>query len=649
MNAPTETFNSPAGICPMHAAPALERLLKESDELVLPMHKRMVAQYATNAAGAKELFLYYEDKEISFDEPELFSFGEQLAKQERFVAGTAVTWSLVTWPRIQELLEQLLDVGVIHYADRYAANHGAPKAPRNRPAPLPPGPARKAHTWSECESIMQSLTGRSLEQGYLELVIPIFRIAHMAVDADARQVGEANVFPKDLRLDIPTEWRVCSYAGTRHQSDRPMNITALKSMCLHWREMMAMVLIIRRAFLERFPEARAGWTVGHLERLATSILAVPSYMLMRNDNPVKSGELHPALSSLFRVTDGVRMTMHQMMFVPIGEPTIPPDTPMSSSQILAYAERNYSFHSEHGVCAGPSAMIDELLRVLVDGDMPKEGVPDTLPAALQAAMDVLPQAIDYGLLGLKAHAIVFSLWPAMARTYEEISDITRAWAEEGNLQVGAINARFSQHLSSVRHATYLASEQWRADREHVYVDMHDQSCKGLTGNRPACSLAESIQQRSTTDYSHDLQQLREIIASRLAMNSSEASPHLEQFVNTLAAFLRLEQTILQLSVSVQHEINVLLGRQLPKRPFSAHDIDLYNQLQGANARTLPYLVSEIEAMFDLDISLDMNTLRIMKKSFSASATPAGESPNSAGACPLNMCTSHAPNLNGEIK
>ena len=37
---------------------------------------------------------------------------------------------------------------------------------------------------------------------------------------------------------------------------------------------------------------------------------------------VENGHLHPVLSSMFRVTDGVRMAMHQMLFSPIYEPTL---------------------------------------------------------------------------------------------------------------------------------------------------------------------------------------------------------------------------------------------------------------------------------------------------------------------------------------
>jgi hypothetical protein len=58
--------------------------LQAADGLSLPLHRRMVVQYAQREDGVRELHLYYGDKEISFDEPDLFAFGEQLARQDRF-------------------------------------------------------------------------------------------------------------------------------------------------------------------------------------------------------------------------------------------------------------------------------------------------------------------------------------------------------------------------------------------------------------------------------------------------------------------------------------------------------------------------------------------------------------------------------------
>ena len=98
-----------ARACPVHAAHAQTAGLDAADELVLPLHKRVVTQYATTTAGARELRLFYGDKEISFDEPELFTFGETLGKQSRFVAGAAMSWGEgYKWPQVKELLEQLI-------------------------------------------------------------------------------------------------------------------------------------------------------------------------------------------------------------------------------------------------------------------------------------------------------------------------------------------------------------------------------------------------------------------------------------------------------------------------------------------------------------------------------------------------------------
>ncbi len=199
-----------------------------------------------------------------------------------------------------------------------------------------------------------------------------------------------------------------------------MNVTALKSMGKHWTQMMVALLRIRDAYLCRFPQAQHGWTVGDLELLSTLVLTVPTYLLMRTQQRVENGHLHPVLSSMYRVTDGVRMIIHHMLFTPTYEPTLPPDAPMTSAEIYAYAERNRVFHSDHGVCAGPRAMIEEFLHVLVDGK-PVEGAESVvLDAPVHAALEDLNPAFDYCLYGLQAYAVVFSLWPTMSRTYERL-------------------------------------------------------------------------------------------------------------------------------------------------------------------------------------------------------------------------------------
>ena len=603
---PTSTHPE-AAHCPMQAATP-RALLAPQDQLVLPLHRRVVAQYATDEVGATELRLYCGEQEVSFDEPAFFAFGESLAQQSRFTAGSATAWGPgYDWAQVQPLLNELLQAGVLRLASEVPQ---AALVTGPRPAPLPAGPCTEPRSWSEGADLMQALTGRPLELAYLELVLPIFRIAHIALDACGRQVGEANVFPKALRLDVPTQWRACIYAGTRHQVERPMNVTALKAMRQHWGAMTTLLAAVRTAYLQRFPAAQAGWTVGHVERLATCVLGLPTYLLMRTQNPVANGALHPALSSLFRVTDGLRMVMHQMLFVPIAEPTSRPDAPVSSAQILAYAERNYSFHSEHGVCAGPQALIEEFLAVLLDG---QAAAAQCLDPAVQAALDDIEPAIDYALLGLQAHAVVFTLWPLMAHSYERLAAVAADWAHVGGAAVQALAQRLAGHVQNLQRNSYLATEAWRSERIAVYADMHAQchaglASRGLAGDDEA--LGEQIAPMLTCTHARVDRQLEDLLQARLGRADGSDRHHVRTLRDSLMTFALQTQAVLRVAGDAQSRLNRHLGRRAPQRAFNAADLNLHNRLQGQLPSRLPYLIDEIEAALQLRLAIDADSIQV---------------------------------------
>jgi hypothetical protein len=374
--------------------------------------------------------------------------------------------------------------------------------------------------------------------------------------------------------------------------------------------MMLVLQAVRAAYLRRFAhdaslQGGARWTVGHLERLATAVLAVATYPLVRADQPVANGGLHPVLSSVFRVTDGLRMTMHQMLFVPVGEPTLAPDAPMTSTEILAYAERNYSFHSEHGVCAGPQAMVEEFLAVLVDGQ--PVTVEEPLPDELHAVLDKLSPAIDYGLLGLQAYAAVFSLWPLMTRAYERLNTAAQAWADAAGGDVATLAAHLAVRVAALRTSTYLAHEQWRVDRQAVYADMHAQCALG-TGQRAAEPLPRQLA-TDPTQVGATAMHLMALLSPRLGHASAAASQAMGVFVQEVASFLNQELALLRAAARCQWAINQVLARAHARRPFGAKDIDLHNQLQGT-ARRVPDLVADLESLLNLQIDLDIDGLRL---------------------------------------
>ncbi|MFN8058047.1 MAG: hypothetical protein U0Q12_12855 [Vicinamibacterales bacterium] len=598
-----------AGACPFAPRQPESRRpgLQPDDELALPWRKRMVVQYAPGDAGGPELHLYYGDKEVAIDDPALFGFGETLAAQSRFRAGDASQWGAgQNWAVVKGLLEHLLAEGIVRHAGEAAPSEVPTQMVR--PAPLQPGPCPRARTWAECESITRELAGRAVEPGYLEMLVPVFRVAHIYVDADGRQVGEANVFPPRLRLDRPTTWLTCAYPGTRHMSDRPMNVTALKAMRLHWRQMMAALIRIREAFLRRFPDASEGWTVGRVERLATLVLSVPTYQLVRCDRPLSNGELHPALSSLFRVTDGLRMTMHQMLFVPIGEPALSPDTPLTSERIFEYAERNYSFHSEHGVCGGPKHMIQEFLRVVLDGEGADAARAATFEPPVEAALADIDAAFDYGLHGLQVYGAFFSLWPAMTRTYAHLWEIADAAVRDGWTGFAEFRDRLRGRIDRLRANTYLATEEWRAHRERVYTDMYETCGRGLSAPR-VDRLADELAPRHAPAHDVAARKLAAILAHRFGCANDH--PHVEAIGRSLMDFFVRTQSILRASCAVQARLNRLLARPMPTRAFTSADADVHNRLRGTELQQLPYLIDELADALRLGVDIDADRVDVI--------------------------------------
>jgi hypothetical protein len=71
-----------------------------------------------------ELSLNYCGQIVSFDSPDLFEFGEALARHAMFRAESAISWGAnYHWAQVSIWLDQLLEQGILHFASPY---HDAP-------------------------------------------------------------------------------------------------------------------------------------------------------------------------------------------------------------------------------------------------------------------------------------------------------------------------------------------------------------------------------------------------------------------------------------------------------------------------------------------------------------------------------------------
>lgn len=573
--------------------------------LVVPMAKAMLMQETTDAEGAPLLTLYHRGKEVSWDDPRHFNFARELAKRPHFHAGEAARRGDLGWDEAQPMLASLIDEGILALGDGHAEAERHDHLPMS--SPLPPALLAEPRSWMDPASLMEELTGTALDIAWLEAVVPVFRTGHLFIDRDGRQVGEANAFPAAARIDAPTDWRGCPYAGNRYQAEKPMNATALKAMRKHWRAMMALLLRVREGYLSRFSEARQAWTVGHVERLAVSVLALPSVVMLDAARPTGNGDLHPVLSNLFRVTDGLRMVVHQMLFLPLYEPMKRPEAPVDAAAILDYADRNFAFHSDHGVCAGPRFMIEDFLGVILDGRVPQGGIDDHLDAELEAAAARVDQAIDYAMLGLETYATTFALWPAMAQTYVDLNEVLAVWAKGAAAQ--AMAERFAGHFDALSHRSFLASAEWRAHRLDVYDDMFAAARLATTGSKTSAALSAILS--SPIRVADDAQQPLTTLASAAAAHFGTESAELaSEFAIIAMRFLQRGQATVALVEAIQARTAALLGRVGPQHRLTLANLNLHNVLMGEDQRSVPFLPDEIARLLGVEIHVDAETIEI---------------------------------------
>ena len=378
--------------------------LSREEVLCVPKRRRLVSSTVKGAEGQDELHVFYGDKEIVFDEPELLPFGTKLVQVERFRAEDAMGWSdgnAYDWEQVQGLLQALLDQEIL----KRATEGSEAVRPRAYPQTLGTPPANpEPRTFSahdgRCPMLTKEALGRSFELENLEALIPVYRVAHPALDQDGRQVGENNVTPRALFLDLPTERRLCNYAGGRYQVDVPMNVTALRHMTKRWPELLSLTEQFRTAFFARLPPREAGLCTGDAHLLAVACLASVGYVMVRGEDPVPNGELDAGLAAMFRLIDGVRIVTTERVRHDASAHGC--EQPVDSAAIIEYAERYSLYTGVYGVCAGPQALIEEYMRVLLDGvEAPIRAEP-----SLATRLGDLEAALDYGLHGQRVESVL---------------------------------------------------------------------------------------------------------------------------------------------------------------------------------------------------------------------------------------------------
>jgi hypothetical protein len=416
------------------------------------------------------------------------------------------------------------------------------------------------------------------------------------------------VFPRRLRIALATEWRVCQYPGSRYRDDTPMNVTALKAMIKHWKPMMAVIVAVRDELQARLGLAPGDWTIGMLHHLSSGVCALPSFRLLQGGGSSPQVPLHPVLSSMFRVTDGIRMAMYEMLFDV--KQTRRPEEVMTAAKLYAHVERNASLMaSKTGVCAGPKHMIDEYLSAVIDGVGLDRYRGATQSPEVQALLDQLSAAIDYGLLSMQSWGLALAVWVAQSVAYEALIAIFDSAGHDDAC------AELRRRLRDDRALLGLAQVNLEDDRRvHMvpYACAYETSWQALAAPLGQPVHGDEIAVGPQGEMHRvAANQLRAILVDRLAGSQlvTGAAPAVERIIDVLVSYLREEQAVLAPVVARQAAINALLDRPRPRRPLAVRDLRTVYMLNGAE-RPYPHLLDTLEAALDLKIECTASALTV---------------------------------------
>jgi hypothetical protein len=562
--------------------------LQQTEVLYIPKRKRMTHARLKGEDGQDVLHVFFGETELVFDEPDIAPVGEKLIEVEQFQAADAMAWSNAEphpWERIRELLQALLEVKVLgritdappaRPTEGYPAKLGG--VPEDR-EPL----TYSAHE-NRCPHLTEQAFGRAFDLENLEVLVPIYRIAHPVLDADGRQVGENNVSPRTLFLDLPTQRKLCGYPGSRYQHELPMNQTAMKQMSKRWPELLSLTEQFRAALVERMPPRNPTTrTAGEVHFITVCTLASVGYVMVRGVDPVPNGQLDGGLAAMFRLIDGVRLVTNDLVrALPDSQGC---ETPITAHEISAYADRHDAYRGQYGVCAGPPALIDEYLRVLFG----EEAAPIQVEPDVATRLGNLEAAIDYGLLGQRIESVVRYLGASQALLHERLRV-----AYEGHTPRTALQDLVEAPIDQ-QHYPLLRTDLPLVESCQREIDLSRwlfaRAGEALPGKVAAGSLDELVA-LDPAEQAASRRRLAELFGSE---------PVRDELAAVAAAVFALERRCLRVIEREQGTLNERLGRA-PGRRLTSIDLATFTR-----PRNGPPVFATLAAALNISVVSDAAT------------------------------------------
>jgi hypothetical protein len=334
--------------------------------------------------------------------------------------------------------------------------------------------------------------------------------------------------------------------------------------------------------------------------------------------------LDPVLSSMFRITDGIRMTTYDMTFSI--EHTLDVNLPMTAAGVYEYAEKYAALIGSTGVCAGPEHLIREFLGTAIEGTHAESVVGPELPPQVQRLVDQLPAAIDYGLYGMQVSAVTASIWLLMSEADEALLALLASEAAQADPRCVRLRDQLLAdwaHLEALQHnKPYDRQVHWIA-----YRDAYERSHRIARQSIGAAKLDDAVAPRpAEAMHVNAADRLRGLLASY-------PSAIVEPMIEIVLKYLRREQAMLACAADLQAAINRVLERPGARLPPSMQDL-LTSMSYGPRKNWFPHLFGSLARTLGIAISHTADGIQIVEHPVAAAADQA--------ACPFSHPTPDPP-------
>lgn len=180
-------------------------------------------------------------------------------------------------------------------------------------------------------------------------------------DEEGRPLSEGKT-PPHLLKDVPMEMAECPYTGSRYKHFLPMNVSALKQMTAHWQE----ILTGLRAMGSLFCGSGEQVSLKDFHTCVVACSMLPSYLFYRTHNPYPNGKLPASVSAIYKVAIGMIGSLEVMLTRGMITGEFNAHTAVTPELVIGFADREGMFIGAHEVCAGPPAMMREVVLAMCE-------------------------------------------------------------------------------------------------------------------------------------------------------------------------------------------------------------------------------------------------------------------------------------------